>query len=103
MTRRTFMGAIAAVAAALGLKATDDGKYGYIHVDQAYARGLGHSTVLLDGVDVSKECFACDDKAGIVWMYQRDSSGRLYLDGPNHLAQIQRVGRVQFIPRRGRG
>ena len=96
MTRRTFMGAIAAIAAALGMKS--DETYGYIHVDEAIAQGLGHSTVLLDGVDVSKQCFACDDRAGMVWLYKR-KDGHNYIENGKIAEEIRR-GRVQFIPRR---
>ena len=99
MNRRTFMGAIAAVAAALGLKS--DEKYGYIHIDDALHRGLSASTVLLNGVDVSRQCYACDDRAGMVWLFKRNKDGQKYFDQTTGaVAKEVRRGRVQFIPRR---
>ena len=40
----------------------------------------GQFTVMLNGADVSKDCYRADDEAGIVWCYSRDPEGEIFLD-----------------------
>ncbi len=51
--------------------------------------------VLLDGEDVSRNCFLCDDITGEVGLYLRDETGHFYLDyGQGAAAQEFRRGEV---------
>ena len=102
MNRRTFMQAVAAVGSALGFNThpTGDRTYGYVDVDRAIQEGwFKTARVFLDGVDVSRQCFACDDTKGMVWIYKRNSEGAHYIDwDTQHTAVGIKRGHVKFSP-----
>jgi len=54
--------------------------------------------VLLDGEDVTKDCFEADDEEGYVLLYLEDEDGRR-LRRPNGsgVAQERRAGRVEIV------
>lgn len=64
--------------------------YGYLDVNRAFGLGLLPAKVLLDDVDVSKDCTACDDIEGYVILKQGSAGRRVY---------EKRVGRVVFTPK----
>lgn len=55
-----------------------------------------HGRVLLDGVDVTKNCFLADDETGEVGSYLLNADGRRYHDGTG-AASTFRQGVVQIL------
>ena len=76
------------------------GGYGYIDVATARHRGYLPAVVLLDGVDVSCDCFACDDRAGFVDVFKRNVNGCHYVDSarPRQAARERLYGVVTYHP-----
>lgn len=72
--------------------------YGYVDVHLAQAQGWWPATVLLDGVDVSNDCRALDDRAGWVELHERDAAGHRFRRG-GAIATLQRTGHVVLIPK----
>jgi hypothetical protein len=102
MNRRRFIQAAAATFAAIGvpLRAAAPSSYGYVDVSIARANGWHPATVLLDGDDVSNDCFALDDRSGFVKLFKRNAHGKPYFDYENRaVATAQRFGKVTFIPK----
>ncbi len=59
-----------------------------------------HCKVLLDGVDVTKQCFTADEEEGKVWWYKWDAEGRPFVDPHNRRAgavEEVRIGNVLIV------
>ena len=93
MNRRSFLGSCSALMA--WMLGRGSSHYGYVSVDH-----WPQSTVLLDGVDVSRDCYACDDQQGIVWLYERNANGAHFIDRSGHIASLQKRGRVVVMRKR---
>jgi hypothetical protein len=101
MDRRTLL---ARLLAGLGVAVTSllpRTAYGYVDVERAQARGWWPARVYLDGVDVSNDCAALDDREGWVELMERDARGRHFIRA-GQIAKARRAGVVAFIPK-GKG
>jgi hypothetical protein len=53
--------------------------------------------VLLNGADISGDCFEADDVAGTALCYRRDSNGQYLVIG-DEVARETRYGKVEIVP-----
>lgn len=53
--------------------------------------------VYLDDVDVSDECYECDIKLGMVWLWIRDSAGKFHRCQCGGVCTAIRYGRVRVV------
>lgn len=73
--------------------------FGYVDIQRALVSGWHPARVLLDGIDVSSDCMACDDSEGFVILFVRDDNGRAFIDRhTDRVATERRTGTVRFIP-----
>jgi len=98
MTRRGFVQSLVACAAVFGLKPSGYGRVDVHRWNQMGLRALGAS-VLVDGQDVTNDCYLFDDREGWAEVFLRDSAGRLRADR-SAAATRRIVGRITVeIPR----
>jgi hypothetical protein len=54
--------------------------------------------VLLDGVDITTQCFFADDVLGVVAVYKRDENGRIQLDPETReILRETKFGKVEIV------
>lgn len=100
MTRRTFAAAVAAFFAVPLSLITERRAYGLMTVDRWHRLGMREAgaQVLLDGRNVTSDCFAFNDREGWVDVFERNADGRHYLNANRTGAASARLrGRVAVV------
>jgi hypothetical protein len=104
LNRRRFLMASAAALPLTGAQLSR-GKYGYMDVTMARARGLHPGRVWVDGVEVTDDCVAFDDIEGWALLYKKHVRGhevQRHLDheiGPDGaLTKYRMYGEIRFRP-----
>lgn len=97
MNRRTFVGNLVAVAAALHIGRVR--RYGYMDVDRWFSEGHHGKCVLFNGVDITDRCSEFDDVKGYAVCFVHDSEGRPFVSpiSPDELAKEILTGRIEVV------
>jgi hypothetical protein len=75
-------------------------KYGYLDVATVSKRGWTPTIVLVNGIDVSDDCVACDDIKGYATLYVRSQDGKIHADPLTGKPRLVRVtGEIEIYPK----
>lgn len=102
MTRRTFIGTLAAVAGALGLRRKGEAKPGaFVYTVDNMGGHLAHARMLCDGTEVPFCYEACPDQ-GWAMCYGTNRCGGLPTLAPDRSGplRVRYEGRIQVIDKR---
>jgi hypothetical protein len=96
MTRRAFVGMVAGTVALASAPAG----YGAVTLDRWEADGFRkrRARTLLNGHDITAECFYFDDRRRVAKCYQRNAEGAFYLDPRTNQPAIEILrGHIEVV------